>query len=65
MFYLYDQWDMLIQSIDVRTLVDNDEALQEGILQALEQYNTEQLITVTPPGLDYEVRNSKNGIDGC
>ncbi|KAG0177863.1 F-actin-capping protein [Apophysomyces sp. BC1021] len=40
---------------DVRTLVDNDEALQDGILKALEQYNTEQLITVTPPGLDYEI----------
>lgn len=41
--------------IDVRTLVDNDEGLQDGILQALEQYNTEQHITVTPPGLDYDV----------
>jgi capping protein alpha len=39
----------------VRTLVDNDEGLQDGILQALEQYNTEQHITVTPPGLDYDV----------
>lgn len=41
--------------LDVRTLVDNDEGLQDGILQALEQYNTEQHITVTPPGLDYDV----------
>lgn len=43
--------------IDVRTLVDNDEGLQDGILQALEQYNTEQHITVTPPGLDYDVNS--------
>lgn len=43
--------------IDVRTLVDNDEGLQDGILQALEQYNTEQHITVTPPGLDYDVKS--------
>ena len=41
--------------VDVRTLVNNDEALQDGILQALEQYNTEQLITVTLPGSDHEV----------
>lgn len=39
----------------MRTLVDKDEGLQDGILQALEQYNTEQHITVTPPGLDYDV----------
>ncbi|KAL9538708.1 hypothetical protein MBANPS3_010730 [Mucor bainieri] len=46
---------------DVRTLVDNDEGLQDGILQALEQYNTEQHITVTPPGLDHDVIVSKYG----
>lgn len=40
---------------DVRTLVNNDEGLQDGILQALEQYNTEQHITVTLPATDYEV----------
>ncbi|KAI8086401.1 F-actin-capping protein subunit alpha [Halteromyces radiatus] len=44
---------------DVRTLVNDDEALQDGILNALEQYNTEQHITVTPPGLDYPVIISK------
>lgn len=42
--------------LDVRMLVNNDEGLQDGILQALEQYNTEQHISVTPPGLDYEVK---------
>ncbi|KAJ8660416.1 hypothetical protein O0I10_003874 [Lichtheimia ornata] len=46
---------------DVRTLVANDDALQDGILEALEQYNTEQLITVIPPGLDYEVIVSSHG----
>lgn len=46
---------------DVRTLVNNDEGLQDGILQALEQYNTEQHITVTLPATDYEVIISKDG----
>ncbi|ORY96121.1 F-actin capping protein alpha-1 subunit [Syncephalastrum racemosum] len=46
---------------DVRTLIDNDEALQEGILTALEQYNTEQLITVKLPGSDQEVIVSSHG----
>jgi hypothetical protein len=41
--------------LDVRTLVDNDDALHDGILEALEEYNTEQHITVKPPGFDYEV----------
>jgi capping protein alpha len=39
----------------VRTLVDNDDALHDGILEALEEYNTEQHITVKPSGFDYEV----------
>ncbi|KAF7727837.1 F-actin-capping protein [Apophysomyces ossiformis] len=46
---------------DVRTLVDNDEALQDGILNALEQYNTQQHITVQPPDLEYEVIVSQYG----
>ncbi|KAL0074322.1 hypothetical protein F4703DRAFT_1745214 [Phycomyces blakesleeanus] len=46
---------------DVRTLVDDDKALESGILTTLEEYNTEQLITVIPPGLDYEVIVSKHG----
>ncbi|GAA5815549.1 hypothetical protein MFLAVUS_009061 [Mucor flavus] len=46
---------------DVRALVNNDDGLQDGILQALEQYNTEQHITVTPPGLDHEVIVTKHG----
>lgn len=44
--------------LDVRTLVNNDEGLQDGILQALEQYNTEQHITATLPGSEHEVKNS-------
>lgn len=44
----------------MRTLVNDDEALQDGILSALEQYNTEQYITVTPSGLDYPVIISKH-----
>lgn len=41
--------------IDIRTLVNDDEALQDGILQTLEQYNTEQHITVRLPDTDYDV----------
>ncbi|KAI7869225.1 F-actin-capping protein subunit alpha [Spinellus fusiger] len=44
---------------DIRTLVDNDTALESGILNTLEEYNTTQLITVTLPDLDYEVIVSK------
>ncbi|KAG1057777.1 hypothetical protein G6F43_000420 [Rhizopus delemar] len=46
---------------DVRTLVNNDEALQDGIVQTLEQYNTEQHITVCPPEFEYEVIICKHG----
>ncbi|KAI8380602.1 F-actin-capping protein subunit alpha [Choanephora cucurbitarum] len=46
---------------DVRMLVDDDDSLQEGILQALERYNTEQHVTVRPPGLEYDVVLSKYG----
>ncbi|RUS24948.1 hypothetical protein BC938DRAFT_472841, partial [Jimgerdemannia flammicorona] len=40
---------------DVRTLIDNDEELQIGITGALEEYNTEQLVTVNLPGDEREV----------
>ncbi|RUS22607.1 hypothetical protein BC937DRAFT_88244 [Endogone sp. FLAS-F59071] len=46
---------------DVRTLIDNDEELQIGIIGALEEYNTEQLITVKLPGDEREVIVSKFG----
>ncbi|KAI8992225.1 F-actin-capping protein subunit alpha [Pilobolus umbonatus] len=46
---------------DVRTLVNDDEGLQDGILQALEKYNTEQHVTVTLPDTDYEIVVSKHG----
>ncbi|KAI8067795.1 F-actin-capping protein subunit alpha [Gongronella butleri] len=45
---------------DVRTIINDDEALQEGLLGALEQYNTEQHTTVQLPGLDYAVVLSKH-----
>ncbi|CAO3585808.1 unnamed protein product [Absidia cylindrospora] len=50
---------ILRNNINVRTLVNDDDALQDGILNAWEQYNTEQHVTVTPPGLDYQVIISK------
>jgi len=34
---------------DVRALVDDDEALEQGILPALDKYNTQQLITADLP----------------
>lgn len=46
--------------IDVRALVNNDEGLQDGILQALEQYNTEQHITVRLPETDHDVNKLEN-----
>jgi len=46
---------------DVRTLIDNDEALQDGINAALEEYNTDQLITVALPDDGREVIVSKYG----
>ncbi|ORX46106.1 subunits of heterodimeric actin filament capping protein Capz [Hesseltinella vesiculosa] len=45
---------------DIRTIINDDEALQKGIVSTLEQYNTEQHTTVTPPGLDYPVIISKH-----
>ena len=34
----------------------NPVVFQEGVLTALEQYNTEQFVTVTPPGQEHNVR---------
>lgn len=42
---------------DLRTIVDDDEALQTGIQPALEEYNKEQFVCVTAPGKDHQVRN--------
>jgi hypothetical protein len=41
---------------DLRTIVNDDEALQDGIQPALEKYNQEQFVCVTVPGQDYQVR---------
>jgi len=46
---------------DIRTLIDDDPALQSGILSSLEDHNTEQLITVTLPETEDEVIISKFG----
>jgi hypothetical protein len=46
----------LIRSTDVRCLMDDDKAFQEGIRGALEQYNTEQFITVKLPEQEHEVK---------
>lgn len=48
--YLY------LSGVDIRTIIDDDTALQSGILSSLEDHNTEQLITVTLPDTEDEVR---------
>jgi len=40
---------------DIRNIVTNDDALQEGIQPIIQQYNTEQFITVELPEKDYQV----------
>lgn len=50
---------------DVRLLVNNDQALQEGVLPAVEKYNREQYMTVKSPGHEHEIIISEfNHIDG-
>lgn len=41
---------------DLRTIVDDDEALQTGIQPALEEYNKQQFVCVAVPGQDHQVR---------
>ncbi|KAJ1994292.1 F-actin-capping protein subunit alpha [Dimargaris cristalligena] len=45
---------------DIRGIINNDEALQVGITPVLEEYNTEQLLTVTLPDTDGAVIISKH-----
>lgn len=40
---------------DLRTIVGDDEALQDGIQPALEEYNKEQFVCVTVPGQEHQV----------
>lgn len=46
---------------DVRAIVSDDEALQEGLIPALEEYNVSQFITVQVPGQSHQVIISKAG----
>ncbi|KAG2179832.1 hypothetical protein INT43_003618, partial [Umbelopsis isabellina] len=48
-------------SADIRTIIEDDDALQEGIMESLEDHNTEQLITVKLPESDQEIIISKFG----
>ena len=43
-------------SVDVRNIISDDDALQEGILPSLRQYNIEQFTTVGVPGTEHQVR---------
>ena len=43
--------------IDVRTLIGDDESLENGVLPALQQYNLEQFTIAEVPGAGHAVRN--------
>ncbi|KAB5593707.1 F-actin-capping protein subunit alpha-2 [Ceratobasidium theobromae] len=47
---------------DLRTIVGDDEALQDGIQPALEEYNKEQFVCVTVPGQEHQVIVSNAGM---
>ncbi|CAE6519829.1 unnamed protein product [Rhizoctonia solani] len=40
---------------DLRTIVNDDDALQEGIQSSLEKYNQEQFVCVSVPGQEHQV----------
>ena len=42
---------------DLRTIVNDDDALQDGIQPSLEKYNQEQFVCVTVPGHEHQVRS--------
>ena len=42
-------------TLDVRDIIADDEALQAGILPSLQEYNLEQFITVDLPGCEHQV----------
>jgi len=43
---------------DIRTIIDDDARLQNGISGALEQYNLDQFVAVGAPGEDHQARNT-------
>ncbi|CAE6478925.1 unnamed protein product [Rhizoctonia solani] len=47
---------------DLRTIVNDDDALQEGIQPSLEKYNQEQFVCVTIPGNEHQVIVSSAGL---
>jgi len=46
---------------DIRTIINDDNRLQEGIDQALREYNIAQFVTFQPPGADHQVVISDSG----
>lgn len=48
---------------DVRTIIGDDAALETGILPALEQYNTEQLVVVELNGKSVRAPPTRPGRD--
>ncbi|KAL1921017.1 uncharacterized protein VTP21DRAFT_11652 [Calcarisporiella thermophila] len=46
---------------DIRVLVNDDDLLQEGIVPALGEHNTDQLVTARVPDQEYEVIITKHG----
>ncbi|CAE6348201.1 unnamed protein product [Rhizoctonia solani] len=47
---------------DLRTIVDDDDALQEGIQPSLEKYNQEQFVCVNVPDQEHQVIVSSAGL---
>ncbi|CAE6502477.1 unnamed protein product [Rhizoctonia solani] len=47
---------------DLRTIVNDDDALQDGIQPSLEKYNQDQFVCVTVPGHEHQVIVSNAGL---
>ena len=43
---------------DIRTIIDDDARLQNGISSALEQYNLNQFVTVDAPDTTHQARST-------
>lgn len=50
---------------DIRTIINDDNRLQEGIDKALREYNITQFVTFQPPGADHQARHLHDASFGC
>ena len=51
--------DALASRADIRNIIADDEALQEGVAPALQEYNVKQFTTVNVPETNHQVRRSR------